>query len=356
MTPPLLEVTGLRRTYPVRSSGLGVRPRTLVAVDGVSFTLAKGEVLGLAGESGCGKSTLARLVCRLEPPDSGEIKFLGVRMAEVNGPELRDLRRKFQPVFQDPNGSLNPRFTVSDTLSEALRLRGRSFAPADLAALLYRVGLGPELFARYPHQMSGGQRQRVGLARALAMEPELLVADEPLSSLDVSVQAQVLNLLLDLQTSLGLSVLFISHDLRVVGHLSDRVLIMYLGRVMELAPASALYSQPRHPYTRLLFQALPRLAPGRLRRRAVGREEAGSPIAPALGCRFFGRCPFREEACRTYENELLEAGPGHATACRRWRDLPPVAGPAEGADQEAAARPGHGGGGADPAEPPCADG
>lgn len=330
MTPALLSVRDLRRTYPVRLSASGWGSQTLVAVDRVSFDLDKGEVLGLAGESGCGKSTLARMICRLELPDSGEIRFQGTPLAEVNGPELRVLRRRFQPVFQDPNGSLNPRFTVSDTLSEALRLRGTTAAPADLTSLLDRVGLGPELLTRYPHQLSGGQRQRVGLARALAMEPELLVADEPLSSLDVSVQAQVLNLLLDLQTSLGLSVLFISHDLRVVGHLSDRVLIMYLGRVMELAPTAELYAHPQHPYTRLLFQALPRLAPGRLRRRATGKEEAGSPISPAPGCRFYGRCPYREEACRAYENELLETGTGHFTACRRWQDLPTAVGPSEG--------------------------
>jgi oligopeptide transport system ATP-binding protein len=330
MNPVLLEVTDLRRTYPVRASGQG--RQTLVAVDGISFSLAKGEILGLAGESGCGKSTLARLVCRLESPESGEVKFQGQHLAALNGPKLREMRAKFQPVFQDPYGSLNPRFTVAETLSEALRLRHPGAVP-DLAALLVRVGLGPELSLRYPHQLSGGQRQRVGLARALAMEPELLVADEPLSSLDVSVQAQVLNLILGLRTSLGLSVLFISHDLRVVGHVSDRVLIMYLGRTLELAPTSELFSRPHHPYTRLLFQALPRLSPGRRRRRAAWGGEPGSPVAPPPGCRFYGRCPFREEACRAYENELLEAGPGRAVACRRWRDLPPAAAAGERADR-----------------------
>lgn len=319
MTAPLLSVRGVGRDYPVRAKTFGPR-QTLVAVDRISFDLLPGEILGLVGESGCGKSTLARLITRLEP-SRGEIHFGGQNIGALGGEPLRKLRHRFQPVFQDPLGSLNPRFTVGETIAEPLRLHRRPHDPETLSGLLRRVGLGPELLGRYPHQLSGGQRQRLGIARALAVQPELLIADEPLSSLDVSIQAQVLNLILDLQQELGLALLFISHDLRVVGHLSDRVLIMYLGRCLELAPARELFARPRHPYTRALFAALPKLEPGRGRKRSILTGDLPTPVNPEPGCRFYSRCPYRQDKCREYENELLAAGEGHTVACRRFKEI-----------------------------------
>lgn len=322
MTEPLLRVSGLGKDYPVKSGGFFSAPARLVAVDRIDLELQPGETLGLVGESGCGKTTLGRLFCRLENPTRGEIWFSGQPLGKLKPRELRSLRPRFQPVFQDPLGSLNPRLSVQAAVAEPLRLLGRQGGSDDVMQLLSRVGLGPEVLGRYPHQLSGGQRQRLGLARALAMNPQLLVADEPVSSLDVSIQAQVLNLFLALQRELSLTVLFISHDLRVVSHLADRVAVMYLGRIMELAPAEALFTRSRHPYTLALLQALPRLEPGRGRRRAVLRGELPSPVDPAPGCRFYNRCSFAEPACRNYENEPMAAGNGHWTACRRWKDLP----------------------------------
>jgi oligopeptide/dipeptide ABC transporter ATP-binding protein len=321
MTTPLLQLLGVGRDYPVKSDRIFGAKKTLVAVDRMSLAIMPGEILGLAGESGCGKSTLARLICRLEEPSRGEIRFSGQRLDGLSGEPLRRLRPRFQPVFQDPLGSLNPRFTAGRTLAEALRLGAGAPPPDALQAALRRVGLGREILDRYPHQLSGGQRQRLGLARALILGPQLLVADEPLSSLDVSIQAQVINLLLQLQQELQLAMLFISHDLRVVGHLSDRVLIMYLGRMMEQAPTRQLFARPLHPYTQALFQALPRLEPGRGRKRSRLSGEPATPVNPEPGCRFYSRCPFRQDACRTYENEPLTVAPGHLVACRRAEEL-----------------------------------
>ncbi len=319
---PLLKVNNLGRDYRLRRRGLFSRPRTLVALDRVNFEVKAGEILGLAGESGCGKSTLARLLCRLEEPTRGEVVFSGDSLQRLNAKSLRKMRRRFQPVFQDPQGSLNPRFTLRRTLAEPLRLLGKAADAHGVLRLMELVGLGPELLERYPHQLSGGQKQRLGLARTLAMEPDLIVADEPLSSLDVSIQAQILNLILDLQARLHVALVFISHDLRVVGYLSDRVLIMYLGRIMEIAAVESLFRAPRHPYSRALFAALPRLQPGRGRQRAVLRGEPPTPVNPESGCRFYSRCLYREAPCREYDNELLPVETGHAVACRRWRDLP----------------------------------
>jgi peptide/nickel transport system ATP-binding protein len=322
MTEPLLRASGLGKDYSAKKAGYFSTPARLVAVDQIDLELRQGETLGLVGESGCGKTTLGRLLCCLENPTRGEIWFSGQPLGNLRSRELRGLRHRFQPVFQDPLGSLNPRLSAQATVAEPLRLLGRQGQPDEVMQLLTRVGLGPEVLSRYPHQLSGGQRQRLGLARALAMSPELLVADEPVSSLDVSIQAQILNLFLSLQRELSLTVLFISHDLRVVSHLADRVAVMYLGRIMELAPAETLFSHSRHPYTLALLQALPQLSPGRGRRRALLTGDLPSPVDPAPGCRFYNRCQFSEPSCRNYENELLAAGTGHWTACRRWEALP----------------------------------
>jgi len=321
MTSPLLQVKELGRDYPVRGDRWFGPRKKLVAVDRISFDLQPGEILGLVGESGCGKSTLARLICRLEEPSRGSMQFAGQSFEALRGESLRRLRPRFQPVFQDPLGSLNPRFTLVETVSELLRLHSRATDREAILHLLQRVGLGLELLHRYPHQLSGGQRQRLGLARALAVQPDLLIADEPLSSLDVSIQAQIMNLVLDLQQELGLSMIFISHDLRVVGHVSDRILIMYLGRVMELASTRGLFAQPRHPYTHALFNALPKLEPGRGRKRAILSGELPTPVDPAPGCRFYTRCPYHQRDCLVYENELLPVAEGHWSACRRWQEI-----------------------------------
>jgi oligopeptide/dipeptide ABC transporter ATP-binding protein len=314
-------VNGLGKDYPVKAKSMFARPSVLRAVDSIHLQIQSGEILGLAGESGCGKSTLARMICCLEEPSHGQIEFQGQRMETLHGERLRKMRHEFQPVFQDPLGSLNPRFTVRQTLIEPLQLSGNTGAPEDLQKVLFRVGLGPELLERYPHQLSGGQRQRVGLARSLAMVPDLLVADEPLSSLDVSVQGQIINLILQLQKELRLAILFISHDLRVVGQLADRIAIMYLGRIMEQGPAELILSRPRHPYTQALFQALPKMKPGRGRKRALLSGELPTPINPKPGCRFYSRCMHKRPECLSYENELLLVEKEHTVACCRWQEI-----------------------------------
>ncbi len=321
MNEPLLQIRGLGKDFPVKNKGwLGSSDR-LVAVDQIDLILAKGTCLGLVGESGCGKTTLGRLLCRLETPSRGAIYFNGQPIHHLRGRALRNLRTQFQPVFQDPLGSLNPRFSVAETLREALIKKRSSADSQALKVLLNRVGLDTEVLGRYPHQLSGGQRQRIGIARALALEPILLVADEPVSSLDVSIQAQILNLLLALQRESGLSMIFISHDLRVVSHLADEVGVMYLGRMMELAPVRSLFDKPRHPYTQALLKALPRLKPGRGRKRAVLMGDLPSPVNPRPGCRFYSRCPFGDQRCLDYENDLLMAGEHHQVACIKWKEL-----------------------------------
>jgi len=322
LADPLLKAAGVGKDYQVKDLRFSHEKQTLVAVDHVSLELPAGKIVGLVGESGSGKSTFARLLCRLEDPTRGEIHFDGKALHRMNGDALRRMRHRFQPVFQDHHASLNPRLTARETLEEPLRLHGRPCREEDVLRQLEQTGLGREILGRYPHQLSGGQRQRLGLARALAVKPDLLIADEPLSSLDVSVQAQVLNLLMDLQEQHQLALLFISHDLRVVGHLADWVAVMYCGRIMEWAPADRIYREPRHPYTWALLAALPKLKPGRGRTRAILAGDIPSPINPEPGCRFYSRCGFRTEACRRFENELLPAKEtAHRVACLRWSEI-----------------------------------
>jgi oligopeptide transport system ATP-binding protein len=316
---PSLEVRDLRVHFPVQH-GLFSRVKAYVkAVDGVSFTLNAGETLGLVGESGCGKTTLGRAVVRLIEPTSGTIWFGGVEVTHLKGAELRRRRRDFQMIFQDPYGSLNPRMTVEDILGEALDIHG--LCPAADAKrdrvrqLLEAVGLGASHAQRYPHEFSGGQRQRIGIARALAVEPSWIVCDEPVSALDVSVQAQIVNLLKDLQRGHGLSYLFVAHDVAVVEHISHRVMVMYLGRVVEMAEAKAVVRTPLHPYTQALVSAVPVVDPDSKRRRIVLPGDVPSPIDPPPGCPFHPRCPLAEKKCREQVPTLREVKPGHWAAC-----------------------------------------
>jgi oligopeptide transport system ATP-binding protein len=328
---PLLELRALVRHYPGRRAHPFARPGPVQrALDGVSLSVARGETLALVGESGSGKSTLARLVLRLDSPDSGTIRFDGADVTALRGRALRRLRRRLQLVFQDPTASLNPRRRVGDTVAEPLRVHaiggrgaaGRSARAARVAELLSLVGLGAHHAARFPHALSGGQRQRVGIARALAPGPALVVCDEPVAALDVSVQAQVVNLLRDLQARLGLSYLFIAHDLAVVRHMADRVCVMQAGRLVEVAGRDALFDAPRHPYTRALLAAAPRPNP-------AGRPDATAPPEPALeatparGCRYRLRCPFALQRCADEDPALRPLAPGHEAACHRAEELPP---------------------------------
>jgi oligopeptide/dipeptide ABC transporter ATP-binding protein len=315
MSSALLEVRDLRKHFV--EGGLLARGRTTVrAVDGVSFSVAAGETLGLVGESGCGTSTLARALLFLDPPTSGEIVFDGTRVTEA---DVRRLRGRAQIVFQDPYGSLDPRMTVGDTIREALRVSDVTGEPARerVRELLGLVGLSPAHAERYPHEFSGGQRQRIGIARALSVEPDLIVCDEPVSALDVSVQAQVLNLLQDLQQQLGLSYLFIAHDLSVIEHVSDQVAVMYLGRIVELGETSAVVRSPRHPYTRALLSAVPIPRPGGARRRVVLSGDIPDPANPPSGCPFHPRCqhPLKDADCARMVPPLAEKGPLHFAAC-----------------------------------------
>jgi oligopeptide/dipeptide ABC transporter ATP-binding protein len=318
-TPALLEVENLSVRYPARQPLWG-RPRAWVrAVEEVSLTVAAGETVGLVGESGCGKSSLGRAVVRLVRPAAGTIRFAGRDITRLEGAALRAWRRHFQMIFQDPAGSLDPRCTVGQSIGEALdihRLAPTPQARAErIAALLRDVGLEPRHADRYPHEFSGGQRQRIGIARALAVEPRLIVCDEPVSALDVSVQAQIVNLLQDLQARRGLAYLFIAHDLAVVGHISQRVLVMYLGRVVEAAPARTLPRAPWHPYTQALIAAAPVLDPATRQVRRMAPGEAPSPLAPPAGCAFHPRCPLAEARCRVERPVLRELAPGHQVAC-----------------------------------------
>lgn len=319
MSAPLVEVEGLEKRFVLkRTVGLRRVRRELQAVAGVSFTIARGETLGLVGESGCGKTTTGRLLLRLLEPTAGSIRFDGLEIARVSEAELRPLRRRMQIVFQDPWSSLDPRMTVEQIVGEPLlvhRIGDRSERARRVRALLDRVGLAAAYADRHPHEFSGGQRQRIGIARALALEPELLVLDEPVSALDVSIRAQVLNLLVELRRELGLTYLFISHDLAVVRHLCDRVAVMYLGRIVELAPKTGLYREPLHPYTAALLSAIPVPRPGGRRRRVALEGEVPSPLDPPVGCRFHTRCPKAMEVCRRVEPALLEVRPGHRVAC-----------------------------------------
>jgi len=315
---PLLEVRDLRKYFPIRKGLLSRTVGHVKAVDGVSFTVQAGEVLGLVGGSGCGKATTGRCILRLIEPTSGSVRFAGREVTTLPRKELRQLRREMQIVFQDPYSSLNPRLTVGSMLSEALaihRLARGEKARERVAELLRLVGLHPDHARRYPHEFSGGQRQRIGVARALAVSPRLIVADEPVSALDVSIQAQIINLLRDLQRRMKLTYLFVAHDLSVVEHISDRVAVMYLGKIAELADSEVLYREPRHPYTLSLLSAIPVPDPTRRRSRIVLKGDVPSPAQPPTGCRFHPRCFMAREICAREEPVLRQVSPGHWTAC-----------------------------------------
>ena len=315
---PLLEVAELRKYFPLRGGLLGRAIGQVHAVDGVSFSLGRGETLSLVGESGCGKSTVGRAVLRLIAPTSGTVHLDGARIDTMPSAQLRPLRRRMQVVFQDPFSSLSPRMRVRDILAEPIRnfgLAKGAALEARLAALLEQVRLPRDALDRFPHEFSGGQRQRIGIARALAPEPDLIVCDEAVSALDVSVKAQVVNLLAELQDALGLALLFISHDLAIVEHLTHRVAVMYLGKLVEVADRQALFATPRHPYTRALLSAVPVPDPAARRERTILAGDVPSPIHPPPGCRFHTRCPLAFDRCRREEPVLRALTPTQSIAC-----------------------------------------
>ena len=316
-TENLLEVTGLRKHFPVRHSR---GKQSVKAVDGVNLTVRAGETLGMVGESGCGKSTTGRLLVKLLDPTAGRIVFDGKDITGYSRDKMRPVRRDLQMIFQDPYNSLNPRQTVGSIIGAPFRFQGVATelgVKREVQELLARVGLNPEHYSRYPHEFSGGQRQRIGIARALALRPKLIVCDEPVSALDVSVQAQVVNLLADLQTEFGLTYIFIAHDLSVVRHISDRVAVMYLGTIVETAPREELYAAPRHPYTKALLSAVPVPDPRveKERQRILLTGDIPSPVNPPTGCRFSTRCWKATDLCRTEAPPLVPSAPGHEVAC-----------------------------------------
>ncbi len=326
---PLLEVNGLRKYFPIRKGFLRKVIGQVRAVDDVSFSIDRGETLSLVGESGCGKTTTARCILRALSPTEGRILFhtdadTVVDVARLSKRRLRPLRRQMQMIFQDPFSSLNPRKTLLDIVGEPLLVNGmkrRRERVDRVAELLRLVGLRPEYMRRFPHAFSGGQRQRVGIARALALNPSLVVADEPVSALDVSVQAQILNLMLDLQAQLGLTYLFVAHDLSVVKHVSDRVAVMYVGQIVEVAPTEPIFTAPKHPYTEALLSAVPKPDPRLRAQRIVLEGEVADAAHPPSGCYFHPRCPYATSVCRTERPQLEEVAPGHLVRCHRAREL-----------------------------------
>ena len=318
---PMLEVTDLVKHFPQPGTGLlGRGDKTIKAVDGVSLELTAGETLGLVGESGCGKSTLSRALLQLIKPTSGSVRFKGEELTGLNGKRLRPIRREMQMIFQDPYASLNPRKRVGQIVGEPLRIH-KLAEGAELKRrvqeTMERVGLSPEHYGRFPHEFSGGQRQRIGIARALAPQPSLIVADEPVSALDVSIQAQIVNLLSDLQDEFDLAYLFVAHDLGVVRQVSDRIAVMYLGKIVEIGPAEAVYERPIHPYTASLLEAVPVPDPRQnaARERTPLEGDVPSPASPPSGCRFHTRCPYADEVCSSDEPALVDFGGGHFAAC-----------------------------------------
>ncbi|MGI6557642.1 MAG: ABC transporter ATP-binding protein [Limnochordia bacterium] len=321
MDAPILEVQDLKKHFPIRRGMFGRQVGAIKAVDGISFHIHKGETFGLVGESGCGKSTTARLLARLIEPTAGIIKFAGRDILQLERSELRSLRKEIQLIFQDPYSSLNPRMTIGEIVGEPLVIHGLAHGEEKdrtVQQLLEVVGLGPYHAKRYPHEFSGGQRQRVGIARALALNPQLIICDEPVSALDVSIQAQVLNLLQDLQARFDLTYLFIAHNLSVVKHVSDRIGVMYLGKIVEIAPKDRLYAAAKHPYTQALLSAIPVADPTVKRQRIILAGDVPSPLHPPSGCRFHTRCREVEPRCREIEPPLQEVEPGHFVACLKY--------------------------------------
>ena len=317
---PVLTVEGLRKYFPVQRGFLQRVIGWIKAVDGVDFAIDRGKTLGLVGESGCGKSTIGRLILKLLEPDEGRIMYQGHDISGFSEKAMRPLRKELQIIFQDPYGSLNPRMTVGQSIEEGLRtvgVKGYGERKTRVAHLLEMVGIRPDAADFYPHQFSGGQRQRVGIARALSVNPSVIICDEPVSALDVSIQSQIINLLMELQSTLGLSYLFISHDLNVVGYLSDTVAVMYLGHIMEYAPAEVLYDNPLHPYTLALLSAIPASEPDERHQLPLLAGDVPSPFNPPPGCKFQGRCPLVENRCRKEEIKLYTVSEGHVVRC--WK-------------------------------------
>ena len=319
MSDVLIQVKGLSKSFPIKGGLLSREVASVKAVQDVSFEIKRGETLGLVGESGCGKSTLGRCLIRLIEPTAGQVIFEGKDITNIEKEDLRALRRKMQIIFQDPYASLNPRMTVGSIISEPLEIHNLFDSKGDrlnrVKQLMELVGLRPEHINRYPHEFSGGQRQRIGIARALAVEPKFIVCDEPVSALDVSIQAQVINLLMDLQQKLGLTYLFIAHDLKVVEHISNRVAVMYLGRIAEIAESEELYRYPTHPYTKALLSAIPVPDPRGKEQRIILTGDVPSPINPPSGCFFNPRCPIAGDECRVTKPQLKTTRPNHETSC-----------------------------------------